>query len=168
MPHTEDTQPESLSSSPISETFTACYLFPDVLCKPSRHRNLLISWRSFVNPRPSWAERYCRGPSEQPFCPSLIMPVCLSVCLSLSVYMAAPRRGRYHIMISHHPWSLFHGDVIEWKHIPRYWPFVRGIHRSQVNPPDKGQWRGALMVSLICARMNGWVNNREAGNRQVS
>ena len=28
---------------------------------------------------------------------------------------------------------------------PRYWPFVRGIHRSPVNSPHKGQWRGALM-----------------------
>ena len=24
-----------------------------------------------------------------------------------------------------------HDDVIKWKHFPRYWPFVRGIHRSQ-------------------------------------
>ena len=30
--------------------------------------------------------------------------------------------------------------------------------------PHKGQWRGALMFSLICARTNGWVNNREAGD----
>ena len=57
-----------------------------------------------------------------------------------------------------------HDDVIERKHFPRYWPFVRGIHRSQVNSPHKGQWRGALMFSLICARINGWVNNREAGD----
>ena len=42
-------------------------------------------------------------------------------------------------------------DVIKWKHFPRYWPFVRGIHRSPVNSPHKGQWRGALMFSLICA-----------------
>ena len=28
----------------------------------------------------------------------------------------------------------------------------------------KGQWRGALMFALICARINGWVNNREAGD----
>ena len=57
-----------------------------------------------------------------------------------------------------------HDDVIEWKHIPRYWPFVRGIHRSSVNSLHKGQWRGALMFSLICAWLNGWVNNREAGD----
>ena len=51
-------------------------------------------------------------------------------------------------------------DVIKWKHFPRYWPFVRGIHRSPVNSPHKVQYRGALMFSLICARINGWVNNR--------
>ena len=47
---------------------------------------------------------------------------------------------------------------------PRYWPFVLGIHRSPVNFSHKGQWRGTLMFSLICARINGWVNNREAGD----
>ena len=57
-----------------------------------------------------------------------------------------------------------HDDVIKWKYFPRYWPFVREIHRSPVNFPHKGQWRGALMFTLICARMNGWVNNGEAGD----
>ena len=42
--------------------------------------------------------------------------------------------------------------------------FVRGIHRSPVNSPHKGQWRGALMFSLICVWINGWVNNRVAGD----
>ena len=32
--------------------------------------------------------------------------------------------------------------VIKWKHFPRYWPFVRGIHRSSVNYAHKDQWRG--------------------------
>ena len=57
-----------------------------------------------------------------------------------------------------------HDDVIKWKHFPRYWPFVRGIHRSPLNSPHKGQWRGALMFSLNCARINGWVNKRAAGD----
>ena len=59
---------------------------------------------------------------------------------------------------------LYHDDVIKWKHFPRYWPFVRGIHRSPVNSPHKGQWRGAYMISLICARINAWVNNCGAGD----
>ena len=53
-----------------------------------------------------------------------------------------------------------HDDVIKWKHFPRYWPFVRGIHRF----PHKGQWRGVLMFSLIYVSINGWENDREAGD----
>ena len=50
-----------------------------------------------------------------------------------------------------------HDDVIKWKHFPCYWP-------SLVNSLHKGQWRGALLFSLICTRINGWVNNGEAGD----
>ena len=57
-----------------------------------------------------------------------------------------------------------HDDVIKWKYFSLYWPFVRGIHRSPVNFPHKGQCRGALMFSLICAWTNGWVNTRVAGD----
>ena len=57
-----------------------------------------------------------------------------------------------------------HDDVIKWKLCPRYWSFLRGNHRSLVNSPHKGQWRGALVFSLICAWTNGWVNNHEAGD----
>ena len=39
------------------------------------------------------------------------------------------------------------------------WPSVWGIHRSPVNSPHKGHWRGALMFSLIYAWINGWVKN---------
>ena len=66
------------------------------------------------------------------------------------------------LISSSSPW--FHDDVIKWKHFPRYWPFVPGIHRSPVNSPHKGQWRGALMFSLIYVWINGSVNNGEAGD----
>ena len=67
--------------------------------------------------------------------------------------------------MSHEGFFLInHYDVIKWKHFPRYWPFVRGIQRSPVNSPHKGQWRGALVFSLICVWINGWVNNREVGD----
>ena len=59
---------------------------------------------------------------------------------------------------------IVHDDVIKRKHFPRNWPFVRGIHREPVNSRHKGQWRGALMFSLICVWINDWVNNREAGD----
>ena len=58
----------------------------------------------------------------------------------------------------------YYDNVIKWKHFWRYWPFVRGIHRSPVDSPHKGQWRGALMFSLICTWRNDWANNREASD----
>ena len=57
-----------------------------------------------------------------------------------------------------------HDDVIKWTYFSRYGPFEWGIHRSHVNSPHKGQWRVALMFSLICIWIKGWVNNREAGD----
>ena len=79
-----------------------------------------------------------------------------------------PLRGIHRSRVDYRPviscFGFFHDDVIKLKHFPRYWPFVWGIHRSSVNSPHKGQWRGALMFTLICARINGWVNNRKAGD----
>ena len=68
----------------------------------------------------------------------------------------------YHTISSHDADHRNTTDVIKWKYFLRYWRFVRGIHRSPVNSPHKGQWREALMFSLICARINGWVNTGEA------
>ena len=42
--------------------------------------------------------------------------------------------------------------------------FCVGNSPVAVNSPHQGQWRGALMFSLICAWINDWVNNGEAGD----
>ena len=55
---------------------------------------------------------------------------------------------------------IIHDDVIKWKHFARYWPFLRGIHRSPVERPVT---RG-LVFSLICAWTNGWANSRNGGD----
>ena len=47
-----------------------------------------------------------------------------------------------------------HDDVIKWKHFPRYWPCVRGIHRWPVDSLHKGQSHGTSMFYLICAYTN--------------
>ena len=72
-----------------------------------------------------------------------------------------PSRGA--VVAAESTW-LSHDGVIKWKHFPRHWPFVRGIHRPPVNSPYKGQWRGALIISLIYTWINGWVNIRKAGD----
>ena len=53
------------------------------------------------------------------------------------------RPDRYSIVV----WicRTYHDDVIKWKHFPRHWPLC-------------GEF------SLICVWINGWVNNREAGD----
>ena len=57
---------------------------------------------------------------------------------------------------------------IKWKHFPRYWPFVRGIHRSPVNSRTKASDAElCMMFSLICAWIKGWVNNREGGDLRL-
>ena len=56
--------------------------------------------------------------------------------------------GDHRSLSALHEDIFWHDDVIKWKH---YWPFVWGIHQSPVNSLRKGQWRGALMFSYICA-----------------
>ena len=102
-----------------------------------------------------------------------------TVCIFLVIYCISPYYpGLLHCnwsrsnisSVLHWYWShdmnspvpTNHDDLFKWKHFPRYWSFVRGIHRSPVNFPHKGQWCGALMFSLICDWINGCVNNREA------
>ena len=56
----------------------------------------------------------------------------------------------------HRTGSTLHDNVIKWKHFPRNWPFVWGIHRSREIPTQR--------PVMICVWINDWVNNREAGN----
>ena len=92
--------------------------------------------------------------------------VSLQILLPIIIYGAIDNLSLFEIIACRRVGAIWspHDVVIKWKHFPRYWPFVRGIHRSPVNSPHKGQWRGALMFSLICTRINGWVNNGKAGD----
>ena len=74
-----------------------------------------------------------------------------TVCIFLGIYcmfssFKFPYQMWHQLSIDHtylvnayHSCLIFlHGDVIKWKHFPRYWDYVRGIHRSPVNSPHKG------------------------------
>ena len=64
----------------------------------------------------------------------------------------------------------FHVDFMPRGRLPRPWwrhqmeTFSALLAICAGNSPHKGQWRGALMLSLICTRINGWVNTGEAGD----
>ena len=55
-----------------------------------------------------------------------------------------------------------------WRHQMETFPALLAICAGNspvpVTSPHKGQWRGTLTFSLICAWIKGWVNNREAGD----
>ena len=68
-----------------------------------------------------------------------------------------------------HITSLHRGPAMSWwRH--QMEPFsallalCAGNSPVPVNSLHKGQWRGALVFSLICAWINDWVNKREAGD----
>ena len=77
----------------------------------------------------------------------------LATCLFNSVFMSATRKSNVcttSLLRQESIGELTKGqqcekraphDVITWKHFPRYWPFMRGIHQSPMNSPHKGQWR---------------------------
>ena len=79
---------------------------------------------------------------------------------NVAVMLLACRARQIHVITLPIFFMLsFHDGVIKWKHFLRYWPLVRGIHRSPVTSPHNGQWHGVLIFSLICAWINEWVNN---------
>ena len=68
----------------------------------------------------------------------LVIPVCSSVKVGIKTYI--------YIYV-----------YIKWKHFPRCWPFVWEFPTQRLVTRN-------FDVSLICAWINGWVNNREAGD----
>ena len=74
-------------------------------------------------------------------------------------------------------------DAIKWKGFPRCWPFVRGIHRSPVNFPNRDRYdlliaghlvgeiyptqnaiNAGLWCSFLLAETKFWTNYLAAGN----
>ena len=66
-----------------------------------------------------------------------VNPARLSSVIILGLKTAQDRRMHMY---------MYHDDVIKWKHFPCYWLFMRGIHRSPVYSPHKGQWRRSFDV----------------------
>ena len=56
--------------------------------------------------------------------------------------------------------AVFHDDVIKWKHFPRHRPFVRRMQIPLTKLSDAELWCFLWSAPWI----NGWVNNREAGD----
>ena len=90
--------------------------------------------------------------------PTVLLHWCWSKC-QWNVPDGCGWRHWVKINTSQKPWWRY-----QMKHYSALLAIYAGNHRSPMNSPHKGQWRGALMFSLICAWINGWINNREAGD----
>ena len=84
------------------------------------------------------------------YTPHIRMDVTIHPCRNICLFLMS--RGDFKLFI-----ILIRSDPVAswwWRHqmetFPRNWPFVRGINRSPVNSPRKGQWSGAL-ISLWSA-----------------
>ena len=88
-------------------------------------------------------------------------------CTNPSIYELSHSTKYYVYNYLSTPWSLFSSNPW-WRHqmetFSALLALCAGNSPVPVNSPHKCQWRGALMFSLICARINDWVNNREAGD----
>ena len=75
--------------------------------------------------------------------------------IAVSMVMNRPRGSTRHTQ-----GRIYHDDVIKWKHFPRYWPFVRGIHRSFTGP----RWIPRTKTSDAEFWCFLWFNNGYAGD----
>ena len=54
-----------------------------------------------------------------------------------------------------------HDDVIKWKHFPRNWPFVRGIHRSRWIPHTKASDAELRCFLNLRLKVSWWRHQME-------
>ena len=97
------------------------------------------------------------------------------ICIYMCMFDWSTISGKHYEMIlwcgqtrePHFIFVLQHSKLDQswWRHQMEIYSVLLAICAgdSPVNSPHKSQWRGALMFSLICAEINGWVNNRKAG-----
>ena len=99
----------------------------------------------------------------QPFC------LVLNFCLNLIAFCSRRSKG---LSGSHFTREVHSSGTLcafqWWRHQMETFSALLALCAGKspvpVNSPHKGQWHRALMFSLICAWINGWVNNREAGD----
>ena len=60
--------------------------------------------------------------------------------------------------------GMLHDDVIKWKRFPRNWPFVREVTGHRWLPRTKANDAEFWCFLWSAPWINGWVNNRDAGD----
>ena len=94
---------------------------------------------------------------------SLSLSRCQGMIANANILFSSQQSSTHKIMIQNSKRVLS-----RWRHQMETFSALLALSAGKspvpVNSPHKGQWRGALMFSLIYAWINDWVNNREAGD----
>ena len=99
-------------------------------------------WEEFVNDAENILKNVLCEPTEIP------------IQMEQSLYIL--KRCGFYVKATSYQYSAW------WRHQMETFSALLALSPGPVNSPHKGQWRGALMFSLIYAWINDWVNNREA------
>ena len=85
-----------------------------------------------------------------------------SLCLYLQLFVLSPVAPTLQSVLRGNSLCTSpHDDVIKWQYFPRYWPFVRGIHRSRWIPHTKAS--DAELWCFFDLRLNKRLNKQSRG-----
>ena len=104
-----------------------------------------------------------RRPGDKPLSETMMVSLLTHICVTRPQWVKCNHIHVWHLSVWHR-WNqrrvalecdADHNDAIKWKHFPRYWSFMRGIHRPPMNSPHKGLWSGAFMLFFDLRRHRG-------------
>ena len=102
------------------------------------------AWRMQI----SW-RKYAQGPEQPPL---------WSNHDGCTINLVTQHRSTFYILHQQYMMTSSNGNFF------RVTGLLCGNSPVTIEFPSQSQWRGALIFSLICAWINRWVNNREAGD----
>ena len=146
--------------------YRTCSALVDVIVVCSLGSTSPVIWRLCVGLDHTWPIRVRKGgttPNKSNTVECRYNAVLYSIILHTVLVTDVPNHHKFF-----HD-QLFHGSWWAWR-CRQMETFSALLALCAGNSPVLGefpaqrQWRGALMFSMICAQINGWVNNREAGD----
>ena len=118
------------------------------------------------NPKSFWTNDRFAGKLRQPdtgWCIVMSHSICIAWTLIAVTYEPKDHINK-ELRHGNNAKLFNHDDVIKRKHFPRCWPLCGEFAGHRWIPHTKASDAELWFFSLICARINGWVNYGDAGD----